>query len=35
MHDQLAFLQRKGIAAATLDSSQTPEGESAGDAAGQ
>ncbi|MGU5663307.1 RecQ family ATP-dependent DNA helicase [Aeromonas sanarellii] len=25
MHDQLAFLQRKGIAAATLDSSQTPE----------
>ena len=25
MHDQLAFLQSKGIAAATLDSSQTPE----------
>ncbi|MGU5715317.1 RecQ family ATP-dependent DNA helicase [Aeromonas taiwanensis] len=25
MHDQLAFLQRKGIAAATLDSSQTVE----------
>ncbi|MEN9585830.1 MAG: hypothetical protein RLZZ616_2836 [Pseudomonadota bacterium] len=25
MHDQLAFLRSKGIAAATLDSSQTPE----------
>ena len=25
MHDQLAFLQSKGIAAANLDSSQTPE----------